>query len=249
MTNASSDQIISRYSPIIELRRYRLHPNKFEDLIDIFDTHFLEGQEQYGMKIIGQFRDMDDPDAFVWFRGFEDMQARHQALTGFYDGPVWGEHRSAANATMIDSDNVLLLHPAGRNLDFELPTTRNANLLISTDTQFQITTFNLKAPAEDGFLDFYERVIAPILDSAGDNRISLLASEHGENSFTRLPVRLEENVLVSVSRFESAAAQAGFAIKLASSEAFAGVQEKLSPWLVAPTVIARLEPTDRSLLR
>ncbi|MEP7452831.1 NIPSNAP family protein [Phyllobacterium sp. SB3] len=249
MTDASAHPQISRYSPIIELRRYRLHPNKRDELIDIFDTHFLEGQERCGMKIIGQFRDMDDPDAFVWFRGFDNMQARDQALTGFYDGPVWCENRQAANATMIDSDDVLLLHPASRNLDFVLPVIRHAKQKISADTIFQINTYNLKAPAEDGFLDFYEGVIAPILDSAGDNRIALLASDHSENSFTRLPVRLGENVLISVSRFKSAAAQTDFVRGLASSEAFASIQDKLSTWLVAPTVIARLEPTSRSLLR
>ena len=29
----------------------------------------------------------------------------------FYYGPVWKEHRTAANGMMVDSDNVLLLRP------------------------------------------------------------------------------------------------------------------------------------------
>jgi hypothetical protein len=40
------------------------------------------------------------------------MTSRAKALTDFYSGPVWKAHREAANATMIDSDNVLLLRPA-----------------------------------------------------------------------------------------------------------------------------------------
>ena len=32
-------------------------------------------------------------------------------LAAFYDGPVWRAHRDEANATMIDSDDVLLLRP------------------------------------------------------------------------------------------------------------------------------------------
>ena len=40
------------------------------------------------MVIIGQFRDLDNPDSFVWLRGFADMEARKRALTGFYAGPV-----------------------------------------------------------------------------------------------------------------------------------------------------------------
>ena len=98
--------------PIVELRQYTLHPGKRDVLIDLFDREFVESQEALGMKIIGQFRDLDDPNRFVWLRGFRDMPSRAQALEDFYGGPVWKAHREAANATMIDSDNVLLLHPA-----------------------------------------------------------------------------------------------------------------------------------------
>jgi hypothetical protein len=35
------------------------------------------------MRIIGQFRDLDHPDRFVWLRGFADMEARTQALGAF----------------------------------------------------------------------------------------------------------------------------------------------------------------------
>ncbi|RPK34941.1 hypothetical protein EES40_32340 [Streptomyces sp. ADI93-02] len=35
------------------------------------------------------------------------------ALEGFYTGPVWREHRDAADATMVDSDDVLLLRGPG----------------------------------------------------------------------------------------------------------------------------------------
>ncbi|WP_348642190.1 hypothetical protein [Mesorhizobium sp. B2-3-5] len=71
------------------------------------------------MTVIGQFRDLDRPDMFVWLRGFDSMDARKDALTAFYGGPIWAAHRDAANATMIDSDDVLLLKPAwaGAGLD------------------------------------------------------------------------------------------------------------------------------------
>src|SRR5580698_2965519 len=99
-------------SPIVELRQYTLHPGMRDVLIDLFDREFIESQETLGMAVIGQFRDVDDPDRFVWLRGFHDMATRADGLKGFYCGPVWKEHRDAANATMIDSDNVLLLRPA-----------------------------------------------------------------------------------------------------------------------------------------
>src|SRR6266566_2124575 len=95
--------------PVVELRQYALHRGKRDVLIDLFDREFVETQEALGVKIIGQFRDLDHPDRFVWLRGFGDMTTRAKALTDFYGGPVWKAHREAANATMIDSDNVLLL--------------------------------------------------------------------------------------------------------------------------------------------
>jgi hypothetical protein len=96
---------------IFELRRYALRPGARETLIELFDREFVETQEDVGMRVLGQFRDLDDPDSFVWFRGFSDMQTRERALTDFYSGPVWKQHAGAANATMIDVDNVLLLSP------------------------------------------------------------------------------------------------------------------------------------------
>ena len=106
--------------PIVELRQYTLHPGKREVLIDLFDREFIETQEAVGIKVIGQFRNVDDPDRFVWLRGFPDMTSRAKALQDFYSGPVWKAHREAANATMIDSDNVLLLRPALPTSGFSL---------------------------------------------------------------------------------------------------------------------------------
>src|SRR5437870_4896825 len=106
--------------PFVELRQYTLHPRKRDRLIDLFDREFVESQEALGMKIIGQFRDQNDPNRFVWLRGFRDMPSRAKELTDFYGGPVWKAHRETANTTMIDSDNVLLLHPASPGSGFLL---------------------------------------------------------------------------------------------------------------------------------
>jgi hypothetical protein len=99
------------FCPIVELRQYTLHPGKRNILIELFEREFIETQEAAGMTLIGQFRDLDDPDRFVWLRGFADMPSRALALAAFYGGPAWQTHRDVANATMIDSDNVLLLRP------------------------------------------------------------------------------------------------------------------------------------------
>ncbi|MGW3360813.1 NIPSNAP family protein [Streptomyces bungoensis] len=94
---------------IVELRQYTLHPGARETLIELFEREFVTGQRAVGITVGGRFRDLDDPDRFVWLRAFPDMVQRRRALEAFYTGSVWQRHRDAANATMIDSDDVLLL--------------------------------------------------------------------------------------------------------------------------------------------
>ena len=96
---------------VVELRQYTLQPGRRDELIELFDRELVETQEACGMRLLGQFRDEDRPDHFVWLRGFADMETRREALTAFYSGPVWAAHARAAVATMIDSDDVYLLEP------------------------------------------------------------------------------------------------------------------------------------------
>src|SRR5260370_20284370 len=97
--------------PIIELRQYTLHPGKRHVLIDLFDREFIEPQEALGMKITGQFRDVNNRNRFVWLRGFRDMASRAQALQDFYGGPVWKGHREAADDPMVDLGKVPIFRP------------------------------------------------------------------------------------------------------------------------------------------
>ncbi len=120
MQNPDAQLSLENCCSIVELRQYTLHPGQRDVLIDLFDREFVESQEALGMKIIGQFWDLGNPNRFVWLRGFRDMPSRAQALKDFYGGPVGKAHREAANATMIDSDNVLLLHPATATSGFSL---------------------------------------------------------------------------------------------------------------------------------
>src|SRR5436190_23697235 len=82
--NLERSRSAQHYCPVVELRQYTLHPGMRDTLIELFDREFVESQEALGMKIIGQFRDADNPNRFVWLRGFRDMPSRAQALKDFY---------------------------------------------------------------------------------------------------------------------------------------------------------------------
>jgi quinol monooxygenase YgiN len=128
---------------VVELRQYTLHPGKRDTLIELFDREFVETQEDAGMAVLGQFRDLRDPDKFVWLRGFADMPSRAAALHRFYGGPVWAAHSAAANATMIDSDDVLLLRPLDGG--FPLPPARGSE---PPESRFLATLHFADAPFE-----------------------------------------------------------------------------------------------------
>ncbi|WOI45835.1 NIPSNAP family protein [Acidovorax sp. BLS4] len=154
MSNAAAAAPSLADCTIVEFRQYTLHPGQRAVLTDLFDREFIETQEREGMRVIGQFVDLDRPDLFVWLRGFIDMPARRRALTAFYGGPVWEAHRNAANATMVDSGNVLLLHPAWPGAAADLPTSRAAPDAIDFASGLvDATVFYLKEPATLSLLD------------------------------------------------------------------------------------------------
>ncbi len=237
--------------PIFELRQYTLHPGQRDVLIELFDREFVETQEAEGMRIIGQFRDLDKPDRFVWLRGFPDMPQRARALSAFYGGPVWKAHNKAANATMIDATNVLLLHPArpasGLSLEgFRRPgpgsTEVSKRLVIATIYYFA-------APPGEDFLDFFDRDVAPLLRDAGASILGSFVTESAANNFPGLPVREGENVFVVFSIFTDGEAYAQHLAALDQSPRWSGsTAEALSNRLSRPPEILRLSPTARSLL-
>ncbi|MCX5402693.1 NIPSNAP family protein [Streptomyces sp. NBC_00335] len=166
---------------IVELRQYTLHPGARDTLVDLFEREFVTGQEAAGITVGGRFRDLDDPDRFVWLRSFPDMEARDRALRAFYGGPVWQAHREAANATMIDSDDVLLLRGPG----FTAPATTGP------------TVATICHPLDlTAFTDHFERHLRPALAAAGTPAQAVHRSEQAENTFPALPVRTGEDVLL-----------------------------------------------------
>src|SRR6266478_8831760 len=82
MQNPDAQLSLENCCSIVELRQYTLHPGQRDVLIDLFDREFVESQEALGMKIIGQFRNLDNPNRFVWLRGFETcLCARRRSRT------------------------------------------------------------------------------------------------------------------------------------------------------------------------
>jgi hypothetical protein len=247
MPDNGQQVMVRTLSPIVELRRYTLHPGQRDVLIDLFEREFLEGQEATGMTVIGQFCDLDAPDQFVWLRGFPDMPSRAASLQAFYGGPVWQANRAAANATMIDSDDVLLLRPARPELGFLLGPGRPPRGSPEAPGGILVaTTWHLRPAAEAGFMTVFDTVLVSMLHEAGMPILAIFVSEHSDNTFPALPVRADARVFVWFSRFPDRATYERHAATLAGMPGFAAA---LRPYLARAPEVALLSPTARSRLR
>ena len=177
---------------VIELRSYTLKPGRRDALIELFEREFIEPQTRLGIRLPGLFRDPERADRFVWLRGFASMPARAAALQGFYDGPVWHAHRDEANATMVDSDDVLLLRhvmhvPPG--LARSAAPRRWLLGVCPLPSAYSCVSGPLRA-ALSALLDRHRRTVH-----------SMLETDPSPNNFARLPVRVGEKVIVFLSAF------------------------------------------------
>ncbi len=84
------------------------------------------------------------------------------------------------------------------------------------------TIYYFDAPVEKEFTDFFDRLLKPMLVSAGASIIACLVTERSPNNFPALPVREGENVFVSFSRFPDAAAYERHLAVLARSPRWSG---------------------------
>lgn len=227
-------------SPVVELRQYTLHPGQRDVLIDLFEREFVETQEAVGVTVIGQFRDLDAPDRYVWLRGFSDMNARNAALEAFYFGPVWQAHRNAANATLIDSDNVRLLRPVDARSGFTLGERAPVGASGPGRGVVVAGVHALSGP-DDPLPARFREAFAPRLAAAGLVPGTVLMTEFSANTFPRLPVREGERVLVwlAVTADQDAADAA-----IARASAHPGLEGLLEH----PLQLMRLQPTARSRL-
>jgi hypothetical protein len=236
----------SRRPALVELRRYRLHPGRRDELIELFDREFVDTQEAVGLQVVGEFRDVDEPDQFAWLRGFAsaDPEARGRALAAFYCGPVWEAHGPAANATMIDSDDVLLLRAAwpGTGVTYESPPAgpRNHHAVLAT-------TCLLDAPVEE--IAGLDGVVNPLREAATGTLLAVLATARIPNTFPRLPVREHDHALVWLQSFADLESVDRHLAGLEREPGWAdGVPGDLAAHLREPPHAARLVPTSGSAL-
>lgn len=235
---------------VVDLRQYTVYPGRRDRLIEVFDSSLVEGQEAEGMHIVGQFRDLDHPDRYVWLRGFPELATRGRALTNFYSGPVWKEHGGAANETMQDSDDALLLTPVRLGSGYPALDAPRAPIGATEEPRSVVAgSVYHRVSADDGFVGFFTAEVLPVLSDAGAEVVASFETLAVENNFPALPLRAE-TVLVWFARFPDDAAYDDHRRRLGASAAW---REKVLPELdrlsAVPAQQLRLRPTARSQFR
>ena len=234
---------------VLELRQYTLHPGQRDTLIALFEREFVEPQEAVGARIAGSFRDLDDPDRFVWLRGFADMAARADALGAFYGGAAWQAHRDTANATMVDSDDVHLLRPLGDDQVLQAALQSRPPLDDAPDAGgvFTITVCPLGRPADEALLHAFDQHVHGWWVGVGGDLLACWVTEPSPNNFPRLPVHENAPVIAWLTRFDDEAAQRRHEALLHASGCLR--RDEWRALLSGEPRQLRLAPTPRSALR
>jgi NIPSNAP len=94
---------------IIEMRTYKLKPGKRSEFLEIFRSKSVPAHDEIGMKILGPFLSIEDPDTFFFMRAFPDLQSREPMKAKFYEGELWKRELENVLMPMIDNYQVVLV--------------------------------------------------------------------------------------------------------------------------------------------
>lgn len=230
--------------PVVELRRYTVAPGQRARFASWFDAYFPEAFEQLGAMVFGQFLERDDPDHFLWLRGYHDINARPIVNSAFYYGPLWKEHRTKVNAILPDSDNVLLLQPLPGHGIPVLPAMDPVDELRGAAGIVVAQLFPVAAGSEADFAADVGRDFARYRID-GVRPAGVLATLDVPNNFPQLPVREDGPWLVwlGIARDEAALRDLQAAMAAVGRELAAGGGLRGEP----ETIV--MDPSPRSRLR
>jgi hypothetical protein len=74
---------------LVEIRRYRIEPGRLDEFVRFFTDEVHPAMEAAGMRILGTFTAVSEPDVFVYLRAFADEEERDRQYGAFYEGETW----------------------------------------------------------------------------------------------------------------------------------------------------------------
>ena len=191
----------SPHANFLELRIYQAHEVDRDKFLKYFEEHFLESQEEVGMRIWGQYRDLRTPKHFVWMRGYETMEERPEKLMEFYTGPVWQARGPGVREMLVSARHVHLLEPVDPQSD--LADAERTKVPESDPKKRGIVVVEVFLNEAADLLDTVRSLVVPTLEQGGGVTLGLYRSTEHADNFPALPFITDEKVIAWIGSFES----------------------------------------------
>jgi hypothetical protein len=98
---------------IIEMRTYKIKSGRRSEFLEIFHSKSIPAHKEIGMKILGPFLSVEDPDTFFWMRGFPDLPSRESMKAKFYEGELWKDELKNVLLPMLENYEVVVVEDPG----------------------------------------------------------------------------------------------------------------------------------------
>jgi hypothetical protein len=93
---------------IVEVRSYRIKPGHRAEFIQFFEKRCVPALRSHGMRVVGPFLDLENPNKFVWLRMFPSLEERERMKSDFYEGEIWKNELESIAMPLLESYDVIL---------------------------------------------------------------------------------------------------------------------------------------------
>ena len=97
---------------IVEMRTYTTKPGCRPRFLEIFRSRSMPAHADIGMKILGPFLSVENPDTFFFMRGFPDLPSREPLKAKFYEGELWKNELESLLMPMLEKYEVVVVDDA-----------------------------------------------------------------------------------------------------------------------------------------
>lgn len=94
---------------IIEMRTHKIKPGLRSQFLALFRSKSIPAHAEIGMKNLGPFLSVEDPDTFFFMRGFPDLPSREPMKAKFYEGELWKRELEKVVMPMLEKYEVVLV--------------------------------------------------------------------------------------------------------------------------------------------
>ncbi len=94
---------------IVEMRTYKTKVGRRSEFLEIFRSKSIPAHVEIGMKILGPFLSIEDPDTFFFMRGFPDLPSREPMKAMFYEGELWKGELENVLLPMLEKYEVVVV--------------------------------------------------------------------------------------------------------------------------------------------